>query len=154
MKVLTHRKYKRKMNLIMIGKKFTALIKTIQFLQAPITGIETMLDKPCTVVTLSNVRGFIPLEFRGTDNLSQLRAMTGQSVAFKVLNYDREAEVFTGSRIVALDHMASITPKKIELDDEIIAVVRSVSPSIVRADIGRIEIEIPLEEKNMVGLTI
>lgn len=115
-------------------------------IQAPIIGIEKLLDKPCAVVGVGNIRGFIPLEFTGAANLRQLRAMTGQSVAFKVLNYDREAEVFTGSRIAALDHMAAITLKKIEVDDEIIAVVRSVSPSLVRADIGGIEVKIPLEE--------
>ena len=54
--------------------------------------------------------------------------------------------MFTGSRTAALDHMAAITLKKIDVDDEIIAVVRSVSPSIVRADIGGIEVKIPLEE--------
>ena len=47
----------------------------------------------------------IPLEFTGAANLRQLGAITGQSVAFKVLNYDREAEVLTGSRTAALDHM-------------------------------------------------
>jgi small subunit ribosomal protein S1 len=72
--------------------------------------------------------------------------MTELPVAFKVLNYDREAEVFTGSRTAALDHMAAITLKKIDVDDEIIAVVRSVSPSLVRTDIGGIEVKIPLEE--------
>jgi len=127
-------------------KKVYGAYQNNSILQASMTGIETLLDKPCAVVTLGNVRGFIPLEFTGADNLRQLRAMTGQSVAFKVLNYDREAEVFTGSRMAALEHMASITLKKIDVDDEIIAVVRSVSPSLVRADIGGIEVKIPLEE--------
>ncbi|WP_262173242.1 S1 RNA-binding domain-containing protein [Saccharococcus sp. Marseille-Q5394] len=115
-------------------------------IQAPIVGIEKLLDKPCAVVSVGNIRGYIPMEFTGAANLRHLRAMTGQSVAFKVLNYDREAEVFTGSRTAALDHMAAITLKKIDVDDEIIAVVRSVSPSLVRADIGGIEVKIPLEE--------
>ncbi|PIC68942.1 hypothetical protein CSV77_16405 [Sporosarcina sp. P16b] len=127
-------------------KKVYGAYQNNSILQASMTGIETLLDKPCAVVTLGNIRGFIPLEFTGAANLRQLRAMTGQSVAFKVLNYDREAEVFTGSRIAALEHMASITLKKIEVDDEIIAVVRSVSPSLVRADIGGIEVKLPLEE--------
>ncbi|PIC57024.1 hypothetical protein CSV80_11185 [Sporosarcina sp. P12(2017)] len=127
-------------------KKVYGAYQNNSILQASMTGIETLLDKPCAVVTLGNIRGFIPLEFTGADNLRQLRAMTGQTVAFKVLNYDREAEVFTGSRIAALEHMAFITLKKIDIDDEIIAVVRSVSPSLVRADIGGIEVKIPLEE--------
>ena len=54
--------------------------------------------------------------------------------------------MFTGSRTAALDYMAAITLKKIDVDDEIIAVVRNVSPSLVRADIGGIEVKIPLEE--------
>lgn len=131
-------------------KKVYGAYQNNSIFQAPITGIETLLDKPCAVVTLSNIRGFILLEVTGADNLRQFRAMTGQSVAFKVLNYDREAEVFTGSRLAALEHMASITLKKIDVEDEIIAVVRSVSPSLVRADIGgievKIEVKIPLEE--------
>ena len=123
-------------------------------IQAPIIGIEKLLDKPCAVVGVGNIRGFIPLEFTGAANLRQLRAMTGQSVAFKVLNYDREAEVFTGSRTAALDHMAAITLKKIDVDDEIIAVVRSVSPSLVRADIGGLKLRFHLKKSDMDGLTI
>lgn len=121
-------------------------------LQAPITGIEKLngidkdLDKHCAVVTLGTIRGYIPMEFTGAENLRQLRAMTGQSVAFKVLNYDREAGVFTASRKAALDQMAEITLRKIEEGNVIIAVVRQVSASLVRADIGGIEVKIPIEE--------
>lgn len=64
------------------------------------------------------------------NNLRQPGMMTGRSVAFKVLNHDREAEVVTGLRIAALEQMASITLKTIDVDDEIIAVVLSVSPSL------------------------
>ena len=60
------------------------------------------------------------------ENVRQLRAMTGQSVAFKVLNYDRDAGVFTASRQAALEQMAAITLKKIEEGDVIVAVVRQV----------------------------
>ena len=70
----------------------------------------------------------------------------GSSQPSAATGYDREADVFTGSRLAALEHMATITLKKIEVDDETIAVVRSVSPSLVRADIGGIEVKIPLEE--------
>ena len=72
-------------------KKVNGAYQNNTILKAPITGIETLLDMPCAVVTLGNIRGFIPSEFTGADNLRQLRAMTGQSVAFKVLNYDCEA---------------------------------------------------------------
>ena len=46
-------------------KKVYGAYQNNSILQAPITGIETLLDKPCAVVTLSNIRGFIPLEFTG-----------------------------------------------------------------------------------------
>ena len=39
--------------------------KNNTILQASMTGIETLLNKPCAVVTPGNVRGFIPLEFTG-----------------------------------------------------------------------------------------
>jgi len=133
-------------------KKVYGAYQNKTILQAPVTGIEKLngidkdLDKQCAVVTLGTIRGYIPLEFSGAENIRQLRAMTGQTVAFKVLNYDREAGVFTASRLAALEQMAEITLKKIEEGDIIIAVVRHVGSSLVRADIGGIEVKIPIEE--------
>jgi small subunit ribosomal protein S1 len=115
-------------------------------LQAPITGIERQLDKHCAVVTLGTVRGYIPLEFTGAENIRQLRSMTGQSILFKVLNYDRAEGIFTASRKAALEQVAAITLKKIEVDQVIIAVVRHVSQTLVRADIGGIEVKMPVED--------
>lgn len=115
-------------------------------LQATVTGIEKQLDKECAVVNVGPIRGYIPLEFTGFENVRQLRNVVGQSIAFKVLNYDREAGIFTASRTAALEKMAEVTLKKIKEGDTIIAVVRHVSPILVRADIGGIEVKIPIEE--------
>ncbi|MEN1969673.1 S1 RNA-binding domain-containing protein [Lentibacillus sp. N15] len=123
--------------------------KTI--LQAPIVAIEDLTradDKKetCAVIQIDMVRGFIPLEQMGVDNKRQLRAMTGKKVAFKVLSYDRENDIFVGSRTAALEQMATITLNRIEEGDTIVAVVSNVSPNLIRADIGGIEVKIPIDD--------
>jgi small subunit ribosomal protein S1 len=75
-----------------------------------------------------------------------LRAKLGKSILFKVLNYDRAEGIFTASREAALEQVAAITLKKIEVDQVIIAVVRHVSQTLVRADIGGIEVKMPVED--------
>lgn len=127
-------------------KKVFGAYQNQTILQAPITGIEKQLDKQCAVVSVGNIRGYIPMEFTGVQNIRQLRSMTGQSVLFKVLNYDRAAGIFTASRKAAIEQAASITLKKIETDHIIIAVVSHVNQTQVRADIGGIEVRIPIEE--------
>lgn len=100
----------------------------------------------CAVVQIDRVRGFIPLEHFGVQNKRQLRAMTGRNIAFKVLNYDRDNDIFVASRLDALEQMANITLNRIDVDDTILAVVSSVSPNLVRADIGGIEVKIPIND--------
>ncbi|RKJ39902.1 30S ribosomal protein S1, partial [Butyricicoccus sp. 1XD8-22] len=80
----------------------------------------------CAVVQIDRVRGFIPLKHFGVENKRQLRAMTGRNIAFKVLSYDRDNDIFVGSRIQALEHMANITLNRIDKGDTIVAVVSSV----------------------------
>lgn len=127
-------------------KKVYGAYQNQTILQAPITGIETQLNKQCAVVSLGNIRGYIPLEFTGVENVRQLRSMTGQNIAFKVLNYDREAGIFTASRKQAIEQMAGITLKKIGEGQVIFAVARQVTQTFVRADIGGIEVRIPIED--------
>lgn len=117
-------------------------------LQTEISGLEIVGDKECAVINVGRIRGYIPLEFTGVENRRQLRAMTGKKTVFKVLEYieDAEKKIFMASRVDALKEMASITLRRIKVGDEITAVVRTVSPSLVRADIGGIEVRIPLEE--------
>ena len=121
-----------------------------KILQAPITGIESFgtkeNEKTCAIVTVGSIRGLIPMEYTGASNMRQLRGMTGQTIAFKVINYDREAEVFTGSRLEALEQMAEITLRKIAEGDIIPAVIHHVGQNVLRADIGGIEVVIPIED--------
>ncbi|MBO0587767.1 hypothetical protein [Sporosarcina sp. E16_8] len=44
-------------------KKVYGAYQNNTILQGWMTGIETLLDKPCSVVTFGKIRGFIPLEF-------------------------------------------------------------------------------------------
>jgi len=131
-------------------EKVYAAYQNDKFLQAPMTGIETIGEgenkKTCAIVHVGKIKGIIPLEYTGANNLRQLRAMTGQDVAFMILNYDREAEVFTASRTKAQEEMAKITLRKIDEGDIIPAVVRHVTQNLVRADIGGIDVRIPINE--------
>lgn len=115
-------------------------------LQATLMGIETKLNKPCGVVNIGNIRGYIPLEFSGCDDFIQLRQLSGANIAFKVINYDRDGDVFTASRKAALEHMASVTWKRLELDRVIMAVARTVTEDEVIADIGGVQVTIPISE--------
>lgn len=127
-------------------KKVYGAYQNNTILQAVVVGIEKLLSKQCAVVQLGDVRGYIPMEFTGVEDIRQLRALTGKDVAFKVLNYDRDAGIFTGSRTDALKQMAETTLRLIKEGDTIIAVARSVSQTLVRADIGGIEVKIPIED--------
>ncbi|MBM7716033.1 S1 RNA-binding domain-containing protein [Heyndrickxia sporothermodurans] len=119
-----------------------------KILQSEIVGIENIGSKECAVVHVGKIKGYIPMEFTGVENLRQLRALTGKKVAFKVLEYieDAEKQIFMASRTAALEEMAEITLRRIKTGDEIVAVVRTVSPNLVRADIGGIEVRLPLDQ--------
>ncbi len=127
-------------------KEIYAAYQNKSILQAPVTGIETIQNKTCAIVQIGNVRGLIPLEFSGVDDIRKLRKLSGQNIAFKVLNFDKEANVFTASRLAALEHMSTITWNRLEEGKIIIAVVREVSPSEIRADIGGVAVKISIDE--------
>lgn len=123
-----------------------AAYQNSKILQGTLTGIETQLKVPCGIVYVGHIRGLIPLEFTGLESIQQLRKLTGQQIAFKVLNYDTENNLFTGSRKAALEHMASNTWKRLEEGMVIYAVAKSVNPREVKADIGGILVKIPIQE--------
>lgn len=121
-----------------------------KFLKSEISGIEKIGEgesqKTCAIVHVGQVKGIVPLEFTGAKNLKQLRAMTGQEVAFMILNYNRDAGIFTASRTKAQEEMAKITLRRIDEGDMIPAVVRHVTDTNVHADIGGIMVRIPINE--------
>lgn len=115
-------------------------------LQAYATGIEKTLDKECLIVQVGRVRGLIPIDFSGCEKLEQLRKLVGTKVAFKVLNYDRENNLFTASRKAALEHMANVTWSRVEEGQILMSVVRDVMPWGIKVDIGGVQVEIPIDE--------
>lgn len=115
-------------------------------LQSLITGIEVKLNKPCAVVFVGDVRGYIPLEFSGEQDAHELRKLVGEPVAFKIVEYDRDGDTFIASRQAALEHMENVTWKRLEQDAVITAVVRIVERKSLKVDIGGILLTIPVEE--------
>lgn len=115
-------------------------------LQAEVEGIEEIGKMTCAIVMVKDVRGIIPLEFFGVNNKRQLRSYIGRKTAFMVKNYDREEEVFTGSRIDAQEQMADIMLRRTEVGDTRPAVVNAVTNHSLYADIGGIQVRIPISE--------
>ncbi|WP_255298418.1 S1 RNA-binding domain-containing protein [Brevibacillus dissolubilis] len=115
-------------------------------MQARLVGIEKKLNRPCAVVRVGHVRGYIPLEHSGFNTLQEMRNLMGEMLAFKVTSFDREGDVFTASRLLALEHMASLTWQRIEEGQVADAVVRSVHRKRLRVDIGGILVTLPVEE--------
>lgn len=130
-------------------KTVIAAKQTDKILQAEIAGIELVGDKDCAVINVGRIRGYIPIDFAGAKNIRELRNMIGKKSVFKVLEYiedENKKRIFMASRLAALDEMAAITLKRISVGDDIIAVVRTVTQTVVVADIGGIEVSIPLTE--------
>lgn len=127
-------------------KEVMAAYQNDTILQAELVGIEKVGERQCGFVRLGPIKGYIPLEESGYPELNQLRYMSGQALAFKVLNIDKDNDIFIGSRLKALEHMAEITLRRISVGDFIYCVARNVSPSVIRADIGGIEVKIPIED--------
>ncbi|WP_394237450.1 30S ribosomal protein S1 [Niallia oryzisoli] len=105
----------------------------------------------CGVIRRAGIKGIIPLKESGIDiedanALNQFRALTGKKVAYKVLNFDKEAGIFVASRKQAKEQMAEITLRKIDEGYNIYCVIREVEPGHVVGDIGGIDVHIPVFE--------
>lgn len=117
-----------------------------KILSGDVTSIERIGAMDCAIVNVENVRGIIPLEYFGVSYKREMRNYVGRSVNFKVVKYDRENEIFTGSRVEAQKHLAELTIRRINVGDVIPAVVTRLVPNSLYADIGGIEVNIPIEE--------
>jgi small subunit ribosomal protein S1 len=105
----------------------------------------------CGIIRRAGVKGIIPLEESGIDTentnaVNQFRALTGKKIAYKVLNFDKEAGIFVASRKQAKEQMAEITLRKIDEGYNIYCVIREVEPGHVVGDIGGIDVHIPVFE--------
>lgn len=117
-----------------------------KILQAEVSGIERIGDKTCAIVMVEEVRGIIPIEFFGVQGRRKLREFMGREVAFTVVNYNREAEVFTASRIEARKQMAKHTLKRIEVGSLTPFVVTDIRSGGLFGDIGGLTAYIPTSE--------
>lgn len=117
-----------------------------KILSGEVSSIERIGTMDCAIVNVENVRGIIPLEYFGVRFKREMRNYVGRSVNFKVVKYDRENEIFTGSRIEAQEHLAELTIRRIKEGDIIPAVITRVVPNSLYADIGGIEVNIPIED--------
>lgn len=122
-------------------------------LQASVRGIEEKTyshagnkKMHCAVLDIGEVKGLIPLEYLGAEDRNAARQFIGEKIAFMVIAIDKEHGFFVGSRTAALEEMKNITIKKIEKDDDIMAVVRRVFNSALFVDIGGIELRIPTSQ--------
>ncbi|MDX8367670.1 S1 RNA-binding domain-containing protein [Cytobacillus sp. IB215665] len=122
-------------------------------LQADVIGLEDKIysdkvkeKKPCAIIQIGFIRGFVPIDFSGVQTKDELRDLVGTAIAFKVIAIDRENEIFVASRDAALEHMANITIKKLKKDKIVLSVIRKVGQRDLQVDIGGIKAEIPITE--------
>lgn len=105
----------------------------------------------CGIVWKGNIKGLIPLMESGIapedqQAINKYRALSGKEVTFKVLHYDKEANMFVASRKKAREEMADITLRKIDIGYNIHCVIREVYQGHVVGDIGGIDVIIPVFE--------
>lgn len=117
-----------------------------KILQAKVSGIERIGDKTCAIVMVEEVKGIIPLDFFGVQGRKKLRDFMGREVAFTVVNYNREEEIFTASRIEARKQMAKHALKRIEVGALTPFVVTDVRSSGLLGDIGGLTAFVPTSE--------
>lgn len=132
-------------------KEIIGAYQNKKVIQADVVAIEDLetadgKKQTCAVVQMDRVRGYIPIDEFGVQTKKQLRSFAGKPVGFVVLKYDRENDIFIASRKQGLEIMSEIWLKRHKEGDVVVAVARSVSPSLVRADIGGIEVKIPIED--------
>ena len=126
-----------------------------KIINGELTGFESLQinekKELCGVIRLGNIKGLIPLQESGIDPkdqqaINKYRTLSGNSVQFKVLKFDKEANMFIASRKKAREETADITLKKIDVGFNIHCVIREVYQGHVVGDIGGIDVTIPVSE--------
>lgn len=127
-------------------KKVYGAYQNQKILNGRVRAIQKFGAINCAVVEVEDVQGIIPIDFFGVNNKRQLRNFVGEEVVFRVVNYDREKEIFTGSRVKARNQMARMTLNRIEEGDVIPFVISRVTTAGLFGDVGGIEAQIPIDE--------
>lgn len=124
-------------------------------LSAELVGFENIKlnDKKelCGIVYLDDIKGIIPLFESGIDPedkqaINKFRNLSGKKIAFKVLSFSKDDNLFVASRKQAKEQMAEITLRKIDEGYTIYCVVREVHQGHIIGDIGGIDVHIPVFE--------
>lgn len=105
----------------------------------------------CGIIWKGKIKGLIPLRESGVNPedqqaINKYRALSGREINFKVLHFDKEANIFLASRKKAREEMADITLRKIDVGYNIHCVIREVYQGHVVGDIGGIDVTIPVFE--------
>ncbi|KAB2952141.1 hypothetical protein F9B85_10030 [Heliorestis acidaminivorans] len=123
------------------GLVMQGLATGLEHLEAPVrdekgkvVGIE---EQPCLIVFLdADVRVIIPLSASGVSNEERLRFLLGKQVAFKVKAVDRDINLVVASRQEALQQIANLTWKELEVGKTRDAVFRRVGRKYGMVDLG------------------
>lgn len=124
-------------------------------LNEDLVGFETLnlntKKQLCGIVRLGEIKGIVPLFESGIDPedkqaVNKFRALSGKEIAFKVLHYTKDENIFLASRKQAKEQMADITLRKIDVGYNIHCVVREVEQGHIIGDIGGIDVHIPVFE--------
>ncbi|KQN96874.1 S1 RNA-binding domain-containing protein [Paenibacillus sp. Leaf72] len=115
-------------------------------MQSELRGTETHGDKLCGIVFVGHIKGLIPLEHSGYEKAYQLEEVIGQNIYYKVTNLDRESEMFTASRSLAVDHLQGLSWDILRENRIFEAAVVRVNNRSVKLDIGAIITDLPIEE--------
>lgn len=99
----------------------------------------------CGIIRFNEIKGLIPIAESGIDPddqqaINKYRALSGRDIAFKVLSYDKDQNIFVASRKQAREETAEITLRKIDVGYNIHCVIREVYQSNIIGDIGGIDV--------------
>lgn len=116
-------------------------------LKSQLSGIERVKDRVYGVVMIDYlVKGIIPLEHSGCENIREFNSLIGQDVYFKVTMLDREGEQFAASIKDAVDHLQGLTWDMLRKGIKIEAKITGVFMKYLRLDCGAIPVKLPVEE--------
>lgn len=130
-------------------RKVFAARQNNTIMQGTVTGIEPMkfMDKQklAARVKIGEVKGFIPIDYMAVDdNERRLRSMAGKKVSFKIIGITEDS--FMASRQAAIEHMASLTWKKISEGDIVQAIVQYVGRRHAILSVGGIDCRLEAQE--------
>jgi small subunit ribosomal protein S1 len=105
----------------------------------------------CGIIRFDEIKGIIPLFESGIDPedkqaINKFRSLSGKEIAFKVLSFSKEDNLFVASRKQAREQMANITLKNIDVGYKIYCAIREVHQGHIIGDIGGIDVHIPVFE--------